>query len=54
MYFDSPQLGDTIKNFRLLIERYNEFLEKDLGLVFPLLTVYDFSRKMLFMLHSIN
>ena len=29
-----------------------DFLEKDLGLVSPLYFVYDFSRKMFFMLYS--
>ena len=31
-----------------------DFLEKDLGIVSPLLFVYDFLRKMFLMLYSIN
>ena len=31
-----------------------DFLEKGLGIVFPPHFVYDFSRKMLLMLHAIN
>ena len=50
-YFDSPQLSiqqkQAAQNFRLLIERYAQFLEEGLGIVSPPHFVYDFSRKCL-------
>ena len=44
------------KILRLSIQRHAKFyfLEKGVGLVFPPHFVYDFSRKMFLMLHSIN
>ena len=63
IYFDSPQLG--IKQNETENENENldywsrdmlnfNFSEKGLGLVSPPHFVYDFSRKMFLMLHSIN
>ena len=60
IYFDNPQLdiqqNQTVQHFRLMIHRYAQidFLEKDLRIVSALRFVYDFSRKMFFMLYSIN
>ena len=58
--FDSPQLGKQLKQIYKNLEywcRYMlnfEFLEKDLGIVSLPHFVYGFSRKMFFMLYSIN
>ena len=53
VYFDSPQLGlqykQTAWNLRLFIQRY-----ASLEVVSPSHFVYDFSRKMVLMLYSIN
>ena len=60
IHFDSPQLG-YYKNklyktsdhwFRDMLTL--NFPEKGQGLVFPIRSVYDFSRKMFLMLYSIN
>ena len=60
IYFNSPQLKiKKKKNYKISdywsrdMLNFN-FPEKDLGLVSPPHFVYDFSRKMFFMLYSIN
>ena len=60
MYFDRPQLGtqfkQTVKNIWLLIQRYVnfDFLEKGLEIVSPPHPMYDFSRKKVSHVDSIN
>ena len=60
MYFDGPQLRiqqkQTVKNFRLLIQRYAQFwlLKKFLGIISPPYFVFDFSRKTFLMLYPLN
>ena len=58
-YFGSPlayNKNKLYKNLRLLIQRHAQFwaFRKGLGIVSPPHFVDDFSRKMLFMLYSIN
>ena len=57
--FDNPQLGHTIKLYKTLDYRSRDMLnsnisEKVLGLVSPPHFVYDFSRKLLHILHSVD
>ena len=60
IYFGRPRLGNTTKpNFNTYqtvdTEMFNfDVLNKGLGLASPLHFVYDFSRKILLVLYSIN
>ena len=56
IYFDNPQLGQTIKTLDYWSRDMLNFniSEKGLGLVSPPHFVYDFSRKLFHMLHSVD
>ena len=59
IYLDRPQLGIIFKKLCKTLDVFRDmlnfdFLEKGLGIVSPPHFVYDFSRKMFFMLYSIN
>ena len=60
IYFGSPRLLHTVKSNCIKFEGTDlemlnfDFLGKDLRLVYPHHFVYDFSRRMFFMLYFIN
>ena len=60
MYFDSTKLGIQSNKMHKTLEHWSrdmlhfDYLEKDLGTLFPPHFVYNFSRKVFLMLYSIN
>ena len=60
IYFDSSQLGNNKNKLYKTLEYWSrdmlnfDFRENCLGIVFPLYFVYDFSRKLFLIFHSIK